>query len=80
MTDEQTTTVVLKDDEGVYYVLTPDLLGKARLSADRAAALEKLLTEGDVRGFKLNYSSPKFAVLPLLVQLPTDFEAPTPSE
>jgi len=44
MTNERTTTLVLKDSAGSYYLVSQEMLEQGRIPADRAAEIESLLT------------------------------------
>lgn len=50
MTNEANAVVVLRDEEGQYYCLTPAMLEEARVPVEQGAAVQEAL-DGDVRGF-----------------------------
>jgi hypothetical protein len=51
MTNEQTTTLVLKDAEGHYVLVPQATLEQCRVPEEQSAALEQLLAEMDVSGY-----------------------------
>jgi hypothetical protein len=51
MTNEKTTMIVLKDAAGSYYLLSREMLDQARVPAERATEIERLMEEQDTRGF-----------------------------
>jgi hypothetical protein len=75
MTTNTTSALVLKDGEGTYYLLTPDLLDQARVSAERRVQLEQALN-GDVVGFHRN----EWETFRLLGALPTLTPAALPPQ
>lgn len=50
MANEAQTVVVLRDESGQFYCLTPEMLEAARVPAEQVPAVEEAL-EGDVSGF-----------------------------
>ena len=55
MTNEQTTTLVFKDQAGEYYLVSQATLEQGRVPAEQKAALEQLIAEQqeDVQGYIL---------------------------
>ena len=51
MNTEQVKAMVLRDGQGNYYVLPPDVVERARVSASRVAELEAALGGGEVTGY-----------------------------
>ena len=74
MTTEQSPTIVLRDEAGNLYVLTPELLAQARVSDERKAEVERALT-GDVAGFG---SGPVYVPLPAILPYTPNLYNPNP--
>jgi hypothetical protein len=51
MTQKQKPGLVLQDKDGQYYVFTAEVLARARVSAEKAAELEALMSSDDTAGF-----------------------------
>lgn len=51
MADQAEVVVVLRDASGDYYLLSRDVIERSRVPAERGAALARLLSEQDARGF-----------------------------
>jgi len=47
----ETSTVILRDGEGGFYLLTPELLAQARATPEEQAQLSAQIEEQDVRGY-----------------------------
>ena len=52
MASETTEMLVLRDSNGEYYLLTPDMLERARVPAEERAAIERQIGGDDTTGFQ----------------------------
>jgi hypothetical protein len=52
MTEDRSSTLVLKDEAGAYYVLTPEVLAQAKATREQQAAIEAALAGADTQGFR----------------------------
>jgi len=71
MTNEQTTTLVLKDATASYFLVPKAVLEQCRVPAEHAAKLEQLIAAGDLNGEDVQGY---FALGDTLVELPTGLQ------
>jgi hypothetical protein len=51
MANESGTTLVLRDDDGAYYLITDEMLAQARVPDERQKEMEGWTDDGDTSGF-----------------------------
>jgi len=54
MTNEQTSTLVLKDRAGIYFLVSQETLEQGRVPEEQKVEVEQLLAESDVSGYARN--------------------------
>ena len=64
MSDRSTTGVYLRDQDGVFYHITSEMLQSARVPSEAQAELEQAAAASDTAGFlSLNFTKVEFATV-----------------